>query len=69
MTASEVVYTWIEYPKDITQPCFEGSVSHILLLFCIKQNRLHALKLVFKTHADGFLYLSRRISLYNLRLP
>lgn len=37
MTASEVVYTWIEYPKDITQPCFEGSVSHILLLFCIKQ--------------------------------
>ena len=26
MTASEVVYTWIEYPKDITQPCFEGSV-------------------------------------------
>lgn len=44
MAASEVVYTWIEYPKDITQPCFEGSVSHILLLFCIKQNRLHALK-------------------------
>ena len=40
MTASEVVYTWIEYPKDITQPCFEGSVSHILLLFCIKQKRL-----------------------------
>ena len=37
MAASEVVYTWIEYPKDITQPCFEGSVSHILLLFCIKQ--------------------------------
>lgn len=44
MAASEVVYTWIEYPKDITQPCFEGSVSHILLLFRIKQNRLHALK-------------------------
>lgn len=54
MAASEVVYTWIEYPKDITQPCFEGSVSHILLLFRIKQNRLHALKLVFKIHADGF---------------
>lgn len=29
MTASEVVYTWIEYPKDITQPCFEGSVGTI----------------------------------------
>lgn len=27
MAASEVVYTWIEYPKDITQPCFEGSVG------------------------------------------
>lgn len=68
MTASEVVYTWIEYPKDITQPCFEGSVSHILLLFCIKQNRLHALEKI-KIHADGFVYLSQRISLYNLRLP
>lgn len=53
MAASEVVYTWIEYPKDITQPCFEGSVSHILLLFRIKQNRLHALKKI-KIHADGF---------------
>ena len=42
MTASEVVYTWIEYPKDITQPCFEGSVSHILLLFCrIKRTFIH----------------------------
>ena len=51
--ASEVVYTWIEYPKDITQPCFEGSVSHILLLFCIKQTRLHTLK-KNKIHADGF---------------
>lgn len=67
MTASEVVYTWIEYPKDITQPCFEGSVSHILLLFCIKQNRLHALK--NQDSCRRFLYLSRRISLYNLRLP
>ena len=68
MTASEVVYTWIEYPKDITQPCFEGSVSHILLLFCIKQNRLHALK-KNQDSCRRFLYLSRRISLYNLRLP
>lgn len=52
MTASEVVYTWIEYPKDITQPCFEGSVSHILLLFCIKQEPSACLEKI-KIHADG----------------
>lgn len=68
MAASEVVYTWIEYPKDITQPCFEGSVSHILLLFRIKQKPSACLE-KNQDPCDGFVYLSRRISLYNLRLP
>ena len=46
----------------------ENRMLTILLLFCIKQNRLHALEKI-KIHADGFVYLSQRISLYNLRLP